>query len=379
MPPEEVHTDEEAYMDEEELPICNVKHYEEVLEVKLSAWGGMISMQSATHVLNQRSFTGSVSLLSIALPVVCEHFVTENYDLVTSCAHLHRYMDKFTIDRHITECKSDEKQQEGFIKLVVLCLQQEGFKTACVFEDDHCWFNRAWTPPEISDGMLIAEMTYQKDSTVNERFMTEEVKRRMDDQLTSLHQSWSSLTNCLHSCASKDQLSASSFSSFSNLQSLAMSPINAETLCVQVEERLNDTCISLDHYGEGTYHKAGTVFIRVSHHCVDETNVPMRSSNMRYIKKHTSVSVPNVFAYDPDTDGQVDGMDANSIWETLTSEQNHKLFLAIGDQYLRVDLNAAPDPNKCDNTPIILDHPDFSMQNIIVRSDDPMVIAGIID
>lgn len=69
MPPEEVHTDEEAYTDEEELPIYNVKRYKEVLEVKLSAWDGTSSAQSVTHVLNQRSFTGSVLLLSIALPV----------------------------------------------------------------------------------------------------------------------------------------------------------------------------------------------------------------------------------------------------------------------------------------------------------------------
>ncbi len=32
-----------------------------------------------------------------------------------------------------------------------------------------------------------------------------------------------------------------------------------------------------------------------------------------------------------------------------------------------------------DKTSIVLDHNDFSMQNIIVRSDDPTVIAGIID
>ncbi len=32
-----------------------------------------------------------------------------------------------------------------------------------------------------------------------------------------------------------------------------------------------------------------------------------------------------------------------------------------------------------DKTPIVLYHTDFSMQNIIVRSDDPTVIAGIID
>ncbi|KAK0471862.1 hypothetical protein IW261DRAFT_829889 [Armillaria novae-zelandiae] len=157
----------------------------------------------------------------------------------------------------------------------------------------------------------------------------------------------------------------------------------------------------------------------------------------------------------------VDGLNASLIWETLTSEQKHKLCLAIGDLYssllsLRfdsigsmhesegrlfigplvttetgIDIDAAPDPDKCgpfldaahwlvatakgdtrfalppssqfhntahqsyvcsiiddincstdlaaDKTPIVLDHRDFSMQNIIVRSDDPTVIAGIID
>lgn len=83
-----------------------------------------------------------------------------------------------------------------------LCGRRSGndqiFKIACDFEDDRCWFNRARTPPEISDGVLIAGMTYHKDSTVDERFMTEEVKRRVDDQLASLHQSRSSLTDRLH-------------------------------------------------------------------------------------------------------------------------------------------------------------------------------------
>ncbi|KAK0471871.1 hypothetical protein IW261DRAFT_1317660, partial [Armillaria novae-zelandiae] len=64
---------------------------------------------------------------------------------------------------------------------------------------------------------------------------------------------------------------------------------------------------------------------------------------LRYLKKHRSVPVPDVFAYDLDIDGQVggawmimeivDGMNASLIWETLTSKQKHKLCLAIGDLY----------------------------------------------
>ncbi|KAK0186891.1 hypothetical protein F5146DRAFT_936547, partial [Armillaria mellea] len=110
-------------------------------------------------------------------------------------------------------------------------------------------------------------------------------------------------------------------------------------------------------------------------------------ATLRYLKKQTSMPVPNVFAYDPDIDGEVGGAwmtmeivddeDASSIWETLSNEQKHKLCLAIGDQYsnilsLRfdaigsmyesegqifigpmvttetgVDADAAPDPEKC--------------------------------
>ncbi|PBK59661.1 hypothetical protein ARMSODRAFT_945506 [Armillaria solidipes] len=62
------------------------------------------------------------------------------------------------------------------------------FKTARDFEDDRCWFNRAWTLQEISDDMLIAGKTCDGDNMVDERFMTEDMRRRMDHQLSSLHQ-----------------------------------------------------------------------------------------------------------------------------------------------------------------------------------------------
>ncbi|KAK0221246.1 hypothetical protein EDD85DRAFT_779491, partial [Armillaria nabsnona] len=41
------------------------------------------------------------------------------------------------------------------------------------------------------------------------------------------------------------------------------------------------------------------------------------------------------------------------------------------------DIKSSPDIT-ADQTPIVLDHIDFSLQNIIVRSDDPTVIWGII-
>ncbi|KAK0435744.1 hypothetical protein EV421DRAFT_2039016 [Armillaria borealis] len=62
------------------------------------------------------------------------------------------------------------------------------FKTAHDFEDDRCWFNRAWTLQEISDDMVIAGKTCDDDNVFDERFMTEDMQQRMDHQLASLHQ-----------------------------------------------------------------------------------------------------------------------------------------------------------------------------------------------
>ncbi|SJL16915.1 uncharacterized protein ARMOST_20447 [Armillaria ostoyae] len=319
--------DEESYTDEEELQIYNIKHYEELPEITLSASDGTSHKESSVPVLKQRSFTGRVlpsttadipcAVLGIhgmmerlnspvrtpgsPLYRACEYFVGENYDLGTAYAHLRRYPYNFNIDRHVTARKSDEKRRQDLVEhrkiknapprrvwdlyanrvvpywvaikfpwamshawvadtdlkrvmtpingyewpvpmpkdadldliriemlnlgaeyvwLDVLCLRQEGrgedprfaisqgewdqrealrkeewkvdvptigwvyplsthvvcylsglglplsFKTARDFEDDRCWFNRAWTLQEISDDMLIAGKTCNDDSMV---------------------------------------------------------------------------------------------------------------------------------------------------------------------------------------------------------------------
>ncbi len=47
---------------------------------------------------------------------VCKYFVIENYDLGTAYTHLHCYLYNFNIDRHVTACKSDEKQQQDLVE-----------------------------------------------------------------------------------------------------------------------------------------------------------------------------------------------------------------------------------------------------------------------
>ncbi|KAK0432191.1 hypothetical protein EV421DRAFT_1850486 [Armillaria borealis] len=66
-----------------------------------------------------------------------------------------------------------------------------------------------------------------------------------------------------------------------------------------------------------TYHatmaQAGLVFVRVSHHCVDEKCRPMKSkmpsevATSRYLKRHTSIPVPDALVYDSDSDNGVGG------------------------------------------------------------------------
>ncbi|KAK0214206.1 hypothetical protein IW262DRAFT_305967 [Armillaria fumosa] len=61
------------------------------------------------------------------------------------------------------------------------------FKTASDFEDDRCWFNRAWTLQETPRNPLIAGKT-RDDCIIDERYMTEEMQRRFNQQLESLGQ-----------------------------------------------------------------------------------------------------------------------------------------------------------------------------------------------
>ncbi|KAK0482885.1 hypothetical protein EDD18DRAFT_1084611 [Armillaria luteobubalina] len=61
------------------------------------------------------------------------------------------------------------------------------FRSDDDFEDDQCWFNRAWTLQETPDKPLIAGKTCD-DSVIDERFMTKDMQRRLDDQLEPLLQ-----------------------------------------------------------------------------------------------------------------------------------------------------------------------------------------------
>ncbi|KAK0197624.1 hypothetical protein F5146DRAFT_921390, partial [Armillaria mellea] len=110
-------------------------------------------------------------------------------------------------------------------------------------------------------------------------------------------------------------------------------------------------------------------------------------ATLQYLKRHTSIPVPDVLVYHPDSDNRVggawmimetvDGNAAASVWEYLTREQKHKLTFAMSDIYstilsLRFDMigsfyedrgsffigpivttatseasDTAPDPNKC--------------------------------
>ncbi|KAG7441759.1 uncharacterized protein BT62DRAFT_923163 [Guyanagaster necrorhizus] len=193
----------------------------------------------------------------------------------------------------------------------------------------------------------------------------------------------------------------------------------------------------------------GLLITRVSHHWVNATCIPTRrkmrseEATLRYLKRHMSIPVLDMSAYDTDIDGAVggawmimeliNGENASSIWESLSHKQKYKLSLAVGDQYqnmlsLRFNAIGSIDASKrcffigpmlllqeetgdshyrhhphpiglptratyvrstdeiscssdlaMDKTLITLDHPDFSIHNIIVRSDDPTVTTGIID
>ncbi len=59
------------------------------------------------------------------------------------------------------------------------------FKTANDFEDDRCWFNRAWTLQETPRSPIIAGKTCD-DGMIDERFMTRDMQRRFHKQLASL-------------------------------------------------------------------------------------------------------------------------------------------------------------------------------------------------
>ncbi|SJK96889.1 uncharacterized protein ARMOST_00137 [Armillaria ostoyae] len=94
--------------------------------------------------------------------------------------------------------------------------------------------------------------------------------------------------------------------------------------------------------------QAGLIFVRVSH-CVDEKCRPMKSkmpsevAPLRYLKRHTSILVPDALVYDSDSDNGVsgpwmimdalDGGAAVSVWDSLTREQKHEFTLAMGDMY----------------------------------------------
>ncbi|KAK0187516.1 hypothetical protein F5146DRAFT_1059089 [Armillaria mellea] len=59
------------------------------------------------------------------------------------------------------------------------------FRAASDFDDDRCWFNRAWTLQETPRSPIIAGITCD-DPMADERFMTEDMHRRLHKKLTSL-------------------------------------------------------------------------------------------------------------------------------------------------------------------------------------------------
>ncbi|PBK59108.1 hypothetical protein ARMSODRAFT_899720 [Armillaria solidipes] len=61
------------------------------------------------------------------------------------------------------------------------------FKTASNFEDDRCWFNRAWTLQETPCSPIIAGKTCD-DGMIDERFMTRDMQRIFHRKLASLQQ-----------------------------------------------------------------------------------------------------------------------------------------------------------------------------------------------
>ncbi|KAK0435758.1 hypothetical protein EV421DRAFT_1834451 [Armillaria borealis] len=62
------------------------------------------------------------------------------------------------------------------------------FKTASDFDDDRCWFNRAWTLQETPRSPIIAGKTCD-NGKIDEKFMPVDMQRRFDKQLASL-QHW---------------------------------------------------------------------------------------------------------------------------------------------------------------------------------------------
>ncbi len=65
------------------------------------------------------------------------------------------------------------------------------FKTDRDFEDERCWFNRAWTLQETPGNVLITGRTCW-DREIDQRFMTEEMDERLEAQLSKLRdiQQW---------------------------------------------------------------------------------------------------------------------------------------------------------------------------------------------
>ncbi|KAK0482860.1 hypothetical protein EDD18DRAFT_1336507 [Armillaria luteobubalina] len=223
---EELHTDEEAYTDDEELQQC-----EEAPEVALSAWDGTSHAESAIAVVKQQSFTGRL-LPSAVANIPCRLLVRPPECLGSPASLSYN----FNIDSHITARIYDEERRQGLVEhrqiknasprhrtkfqyvwLDVLCLQQQGKSDdrrgttcqewdrrealrkeewtvdvptircvylpstrvvcylsglACDYKDGLCWFNRAWILPEISDDMLIGVKACDDNGAVDERFMT---------------------------------------------------------------------------------------------------------------------------------------------------------------------------------------------------------------
>ncbi len=60
------------------------------------------------------------------------------------------------------------------------------FKTNRDFEDDRCWFNRAWTLQETPQGVSIAGRTCHNNELPDERFMTLLMHLMLDDRLRNL-------------------------------------------------------------------------------------------------------------------------------------------------------------------------------------------------
>ncbi|PBK59649.1 hypothetical protein ARMSODRAFT_1027199 [Armillaria solidipes] len=94
---------------------------------------------------------------------VLERFIARNYDFGTVYVYLRRHWVSFSYLGWVRDAEeqSPEKERDLLVNGRPLRLKP-GY-----FEDDRCWFNRAWTIQEISEKMVIGGETGD-DGTLEE-------------------------------------------------------------------------------------------------------------------------------------------------------------------------------------------------------------------